>query len=116
MLHRNEPGLISAITSVTTEAGLNIENMVNKGKKDMAYTMLDATGSFKPELAEKLEEYEDEDESEEYEDEDSDEEYEDDEEEYEDEYEEEYEEEYEDEETDDYEYEDVYEDEDSDAE
>ena len=54
VLHRNEPGLISAITSVTTEAGLNIENMVNKGKKDMAYTMLDATGSFKPELAEKL--------------------------------------------------------------
>ena len=54
VLHRNEPGLISAITSVTTEAGLNIENMVNKGKKDMAYTMLDATGSFNPGLADKL--------------------------------------------------------------
>ena len=48
VLHRNEPGLINAITNVTTEAGLNIENMVNKSKKDMAYTMLDATGTFHP--------------------------------------------------------------------
>ena len=27
------------IPSLTTEAGLNIENMVNKSKKNMAYTM-----------------------------------------------------------------------------
>ncbi|MDD6713956.1 MAG: 3-phosphoglycerate dehydrogenase family protein, partial [Subdoligranulum sp.] len=54
VLHRNEPGLINAITNVTTEAGLNIENMVNKSKKDMAYTMLDATGTFHPVLVEKL--------------------------------------------------------------
>ena len=54
VLHRNEPGLINAITNVTTEAGLNIENMVNKSKKDMAYTMLDATGTFHPDLVEKL--------------------------------------------------------------
>ena len=54
VLHRNEPGLINAITNVTTEAGLNIENMVNKSKKDMAYTMLDATGIFHPDLVENL--------------------------------------------------------------
>ena len=39
---------------MTTEAGLNIENMVNKSKKNMAYTMLDATGAVDKKLAEKL--------------------------------------------------------------
>ena len=44
ILHKNEPGMISRITSLITEAGLNIENMVNKSRKDTAYTMLDVTG------------------------------------------------------------------------
>ena len=35
-------------------AGLNIENMVNKSKKNMAYTMLDATGAVNDALAAKL--------------------------------------------------------------
>ena len=46
--------MISQITALTTEAGLNIENMVNKSKKNMAYTMLDATGVVDGKLAEKL--------------------------------------------------------------
>ena len=46
--------MISQITALTTEAGLNIENMVNKSKKNMAYTMLDATGVLDKKLAEKL--------------------------------------------------------------
>ena len=33
IIHKNAPGAISAITSILTEAHLNIENMVNKGKK-----------------------------------------------------------------------------------
>ena len=48
IIHKNEPGMISQITALTTEAGLNIENMVNKSKKNMAYTMLDATGEQHP--------------------------------------------------------------------
>ena len=44
----------SQITALTTEAGLNIENMVNKSKKNMAYTMLDATGAVDARLSEKL--------------------------------------------------------------
>lgn len=55
VIHKNEPGMISQITALTTEAGLNIENMVNKSKKDMAYTMLDATGRLEDSLAKKLE-------------------------------------------------------------
>ena len=39
IIHKNAPGAISAITSILTEAHLNIENMVNKGKKDVAYTL-----------------------------------------------------------------------------
>ena len=55
IIHKNEPGMISSITTLTTEAGLNIENMVNKSKKDMAYTMLDATGAVDGALKQKLE-------------------------------------------------------------
>ena len=55
VLHKNEPGLISAITAVTTEAALNIENMMNKSKKDMAYTLLDVTGPVSAQLAQPLE-------------------------------------------------------------
>lgn len=54
IIHRNEPGMISQITAITTEAALNIENMVNKSKKDMAYTMLDVTGKVGKELQAKL--------------------------------------------------------------
>ena len=54
MIHKNTPGAISAITSILTTARLNIENMVNKSKKNMAYTMLDATGAVDARLSEKL--------------------------------------------------------------
>jgi D-3-phosphoglycerate dehydrogenase len=54
IIHKNEPGMISQITALTTEAGLNIENMVNKSKKNMAYTMLDATGKISTDLKNKL--------------------------------------------------------------
>ena len=33
IIHKNEPGMISQIIALTTEAGLNIENMVNKSKR-----------------------------------------------------------------------------------
>ena len=54
MLHKNEPGVISAVTALTTECGLNIENMVNKSKNAMAYTMLDVTGPVAGPLRDKL--------------------------------------------------------------
>ena len=50
IIHKNEPGVISAITGILTNANLNIENMVNKGKKDVAYTMLDVTGTIADDL------------------------------------------------------------------
>ncbi|MCI2046507.1 MAG: phosphoglycerate dehydrogenase [Faecalibacterium sp.] len=54
IIHKNEPGMISQITGLTTAGKLNIENMVNKSKKDMAYTMLDVTGAVDPQIAQKL--------------------------------------------------------------
>ena len=54
MIHKNTPGAISAITGVLTEAHLNIENMVNKSRKDVAYTLLDVTGNVTEDLAVQL--------------------------------------------------------------
>jgi D-3-phosphoglycerate dehydrogenase len=45
VMHRNVPELIAKISGVCASAGANIENLVNKSKKDYAYTMLDITGS-----------------------------------------------------------------------
>lgn len=54
VIHKNEPGAISAVTGILTAAHLNIENMVNKSKKDVAYTMLDVTGNVDASLEEQL--------------------------------------------------------------
>ncbi len=44
ILHKNTPAIISQITRVVSAKGANIENLVNKSKKDWSYTMLDVTG------------------------------------------------------------------------
>ena len=54
IIHKNTPGAISAITGILTTAHLNIENMVNKSKKDVAYTLLDVTGDLTDTLAAEL--------------------------------------------------------------
>ena len=41
VMHKNVPDVISKLTSVLGDAGININNMVSKSKKDYAYTMLD---------------------------------------------------------------------------
>ena len=46
VLHKNIPALISQITAAVSAKGANIENLVNKSKKDWAYTMLDVTGDI----------------------------------------------------------------------
>ena len=45
VLHKNVPGMLSGITGAASEAGLNIENLVNKSRRDVAYTMLDVSGN-----------------------------------------------------------------------
>lgn len=44
ILHKNVEGIINNYTAAVSSAGLNIENMVCKSRKDLAYTVLDVTG------------------------------------------------------------------------
>lgn len=55
ILHKNVPDTISKITAVLGDNGVNIENMLNKSKKDYAYTMIDTTGTdVSGDIAEKI--------------------------------------------------------------
>ena len=45
VIHKNVEGLLTKVTAVAAENGINIENMVSKSKKDMAYTVLDVKGN-----------------------------------------------------------------------
>lgn len=54
IIHKNVPAVISSVTTVVSNDGLNIENMVNASKKDYAYTMIDVTGDFKDSVADDI--------------------------------------------------------------
>ena len=47
--HRNVPSIITKITGVFGTAGINIENMMNKSKKDYAFTIVDTDTELKAE-------------------------------------------------------------------
>lgn len=53
VMHKNVPDVISKLTSVMGDAGININNMVSKSKKDYAYTMLD-TADINDDITTKL--------------------------------------------------------------
>ncbi|MBP1548829.1 MAG: 3-phosphoglycerate dehydrogenase [Oscillospiraceae bacterium] len=53
VMHKNVPDVISKLTSVMGDAGININNMVSKSKKDYAYTMLD-TADINDDIVAKL--------------------------------------------------------------
>ncbi|MBQ9210525.1 MAG: 3-phosphoglycerate dehydrogenase [Clostridia bacterium] len=41
VLHENKPNMISPISAAVSQEGINIENLINKSKKDMAATVMD---------------------------------------------------------------------------
>ena len=41
IIHKNVPAVISKISGIISEASINISNMLNKSKNDVAYTMID---------------------------------------------------------------------------
>ena len=45
VLHKNVPNMLAQISAVVSAAGINIASMVNKSKKDYAYTLLDVEGT-----------------------------------------------------------------------
>ena len=55
VLHTNVPGILTQLTGVMADAGINIENMTNKSRGNAAYTMFDITGSADASLAARLE-------------------------------------------------------------
>ena len=44
VLHKNIPAVISSITGICSEQGLNIENMMSKSRGEVAYTIIDLSG------------------------------------------------------------------------
>jgi D-3-phosphoglycerate dehydrogenase len=46
IIHRNIPSIISAITNVFGKDNINVENMVDKSKKDFAYAIFDVSGDI----------------------------------------------------------------------
>ena len=52
--HKNIPNMISQFTKVLGDAGVNISNMTNKSKGDLAYTILDVATPISQEVAKNL--------------------------------------------------------------
>ena len=46
VLHANVPTILSQITALVSEEGVNIENMANKSKGNNAYTVIDVSGDL----------------------------------------------------------------------
>ena len=55
LFHKNVPNTISRLSGILANAGINIENMQSKARKDYAYTVLDVTGPANGATAEHLE-------------------------------------------------------------
>ena len=52
--HKNEPNMLAQISQTISAAGLNIENMINKSKKDYAYTIVDVDQANIDDVVDKL--------------------------------------------------------------
>jgi D-3-phosphoglycerate dehydrogenase len=50
----NVPNMVGQISSVLAAAGLNIHNMVNKSKGDMAYTLADVDSALSDSVMQQL--------------------------------------------------------------
>ncbi len=44
IFNKNQTGMLSAITGYASEVGINIDNLVNRSRGDIAYTVLDISG------------------------------------------------------------------------
>ena len=54
VVHKNVPNMVAQISSAISQDGINIENMVNKSKKEYAYTILDVSGEDVEKSVERL--------------------------------------------------------------
>lgn len=54
IIHRNVPNILAQITTIVSGAGMNVENLANKSRKDYAYTMLDVDNKVTDEVVKQL--------------------------------------------------------------
>jgi len=54
IMHKNVQGMLSSFSSSVADENINIINMINKSKKDNAYTIMDIEGDVSAALEEKL--------------------------------------------------------------
>ena len=54
LIHKNKPKMISQITDVLSTLEINIENLINKSKKEIAYTIIDTNQPVLPESLEQI--------------------------------------------------------------
>lgn len=59
IIHKNVPSMIAGFTTTFGDAGINIENIINKSKKDIAYTMIETSVAPTEDLIKKIEATED---------------------------------------------------------
>ena len=54
IVNRNVPSIIGKVTAVIAEANLNISEMLNKSRDDMAYTIIDLDDSVDQTVIDKI--------------------------------------------------------------
>ena len=54
LIHKNIPAMLTRITSILADEGVNVENMTNKSKKDYAYTLVDVNTRITDDVADEL--------------------------------------------------------------
>ncbi len=59
ILHKNVPSMLSQFSALFAEKGLNIQNLLNKNKKENAYTIMDIDGAVSEDIEKALCEIED---------------------------------------------------------
>ncbi len=54
LIHKNTPSMIGKITSIIAEAGINIQDMTNRSRGDLAYTLIDTDTAVSEEQVAKI--------------------------------------------------------------
>ena len=54
VMHKNIPNMLSQISSSVSSRGINIENLINRSKKDYAYTILEICGDVPESIADEV--------------------------------------------------------------
>ena len=54
VIHKNVPTILSSIVNLVSDLDINVENLINKSKKDLAYTMIDINQRVGENMAEAI--------------------------------------------------------------